>query len=732
MRASLLLALMLVGCDGGLKDPPKDTDTASEAAAQLVVAVESVDFGDVAYGQLQSASVSVSNPGTLELVVTTISVETPFRVSPGFLTLAPGATSTITLYVQPVEYGEFTSDLTLATEDAAIGTVAIPLRAHTLADVDGDGFDTTNAAGGTDCDDDNPDIYPGAPDEWYLGGDTNCDGANDYDRDGDGYDGETDDHELPEGQADCNDGDASYYPGADDPPYDNRDTNCDDSNDWDNDGDGYESLAYGRGSDCDDYDALVNREGVESFNGKDDDCNGLPDDEATAEVSAYVYENTGGNYDRTGYATAVGDLDGDGFAEVIVGSPYTDATTASGAGRGGVSVFRGGSSLIASGSDIDRADNYFDGVGSSDLLGNYVTVMGDHDGDGLNELAISATGTSSNTGTVYLLNGDDARGGGDTTNAIATFTGTASSYFGRGIGTEIDLNSDGLDEMVIMYASGSNNCVAVEYGSASPASSTNVSTMDAKWSTDGTEVAFYRNASVGGDLDGDGYEDLVLADGKADYGGTTDTGAMWVLWGQATQYIATSTNDIEGTATTLVRGGSSSDYDAWSVQLGDDWDGDGDNELWIYNAAEALYVVEGGTSRRAVFDPSTVAAVSYTWSVYSSDAEMIRRAGDWDGDGISEMFVFLEDESGSYGTSELFSSTNRSGTFDELDDNIGSLIGSSDVDTELSNGNVGYGMAPLGADIDGDGDSDMVTGDAEYEVSNGQAYVLLNEGITGE
>ena len=40
----------------------------------------------------------------------------------------------------------------------------------------------------TDCDDGNVDAYPGAPDAWYDGVDTNCDGANDFDQDGDGHD----------------------------------------------------------------------------------------------------------------------------------------------------------------------------------------------------------------------------------------------------------------------------------------------------------------------------------------------------------------------------------------------------------------------------------------------------------------------------------------------------------------------------------------------------------------
>ena len=119
MRASLLLALMLSACTGGPKPTPSDDgEETGLSGGQLQVSVASVDFGDVGYGDLKSASVNVSNPGDALLTIATITVAAPFQVSPAFLELQPGATSTITLYVQPVDYGTFTSDLTLETDSA--------------------------------------------------------------------------------------------------------------------------------------------------------------------------------------------------------------------------------------------------------------------------------------------------------------------------------------------------------------------------------------------------------------------------------------------------------------------------------------------------------------------------------------------------------------------------------------------------------------------------------------
>jgi hypothetical protein len=90
-------------------------------------------------------------------------------------------------------------------------------------DLDGDGYTTTDG----DCDDADPSINPGAI-EIVDKIDNDCDGAVDeggggfgdwkYDDDADGY------SEL---DGDCNDADASIYPGAKDRPGDKVDSDCD-------------------------------------------------------------------------------------------------------------------------------------------------------------------------------------------------------------------------------------------------------------------------------------------------------------------------------------------------------------------------------------------------------------------------------------------------------------------------------------------------------------------------
>jgi hypothetical protein len=143
-------------------------------------------------------------------------------------------------------------------------------------DADSDGYDS-DAYGGADCDDTEDAISPDAAETWYDGTDQDCDGANDYDRDGDGYELDRGRGVVSTGDEDCDDNDPAIYPGAAETWYDGVDQDCESNNDYDKDGDGYESADYG-GTDFDDTDSTSYPGATEIADGVDNDGDSYTDE----------------------------------------------------------------------------------------------------------------------------------------------------------------------------------------------------------------------------------------------------------------------------------------------------------------------------------------------------------------------------------------------------------------------------------------------------------------------
>jgi len=155
------------------------------------------------------------------------------------------------------------------------------------ADEDGDGV----SVGDGDCDDAEPEAYPGNPEVPYDGIDNDCVGGDLVDVDGDGHDVDVD----------CDDTDPDVFPSAVDEPYDGVNADCRDNHDFDQDGDGwlvagadadevadYEAT-WGAGSvpilgggDCNDLSRAVNPGVVDDpwYDGVDSDCDGADDFDA--------------------------------------------------------------------------------------------------------------------------------------------------------------------------------------------------------------------------------------------------------------------------------------------------------------------------------------------------------------------------------------------------------------------------------------------------------------------
>jgi hypothetical protein len=180
-----------------------------------------------------------------------------------------------------------------------------------LEDVDGDGY-RAEQVGGDDCDDEDADIHPGATEsceDKYAGIDRDCDATPQTDDcDGDGFDR----------WDDCDDEDDEIYPGAAEVWYDGVDQDCDGASDYDADGDGFERDDDG-GEDCEDEDSTSHPEADERFgDGLDNDCDGDVDE-------VVVCADGSGDFEAIGAA-----LEGGARTMDLCAGTYAEANTIEG------------------------------------------------------------------------------------------------------------------------------------------------------------------------------------------------------------------------------------------------------------------------------------------------------------------------------------------------------------------------------------------------------------------
>ena len=140
----------------------------------------------------------------------------------------------------------------------------------------------------------------------------------------------------------------------------------------------------------------------------------LLDADGTVKSSTKIASGTGGgpvlaNSDNFGSSvTGVGDLDGDGVADLAVGADGDDGNDTGGVNRGAVHVLLlNANGTVKSSTKIASGLNGGPVLANADNFGSSVTDVGDLDGDGVADLAVGAerddTG-GDGRGAVYILN----------------------------------------------------------------------------------------------------------------------------------------------------------------------------------------------------------------------------------------------------------------------------------------------------------------------------------------
>lgn len=146
---------------------------------------------------------------------------------------------------------------------------------------------------------------------------------------------------------------------------------------------------------------------------------------------------------KAGAALAHGDLNGDGYDDLVVGAPGGSA--ASSTWQGAVYVLYG--PTLPS---LDKATRTWTGERAKDRFGSRLAV-GDVDGDDDDEVLVGVPFFDGNTGRAYLFDdADGARRAISADQASAVLLGeTAGDFFGSGVAIVPDLDADGYDDAVI-------------------------------------------------------------------------------------------------------------------------------------------------------------------------------------------------------------------------------------------------------------------------------------------
>lgn len=279
------------------------------------------------------------------------------------------------------------------------------------------------------------------------------------------------------------------------------------------DGDGYDDLLIGSGNDLDNPDGaaflVLGSEAPVSMS--------LSSSDAT--FTAEAADQWAGS-DVAG----VGDVDGDGFDDMLVGAALNAEEV------GAAYLILGGADVASIG--LGSADVKFTGASTGSWFGAGVSGAGDVNADGHADLLISAwgyynpyAGQTRKTAGSYLFLGGSLPGAVSGADAYGSYPSSGFEADAAGVG---DVNADGFDDFLVGVAA--EEVAYLVLGGASPAAA--VADVDVRYANKVSDlVSFGDVVSGAGDVNGDGYADMLIeAPSSGDFGGR---GAVVLILGGA-------------------------------------------------------------------------------------------------------------------------------------------------------------------------------------------------------
>lgn len=411
--------------------------------------------------------------------------------------------------------------------------------------------------------------------------------------------------------------------------------------------------------------------------------------------------------------SAAGDVNRDGFSDILVGAPLYDQTQVD---EGAFCVYHGSAAGI-SGNPPPNGTRFRSQAGAQ--LGRSVSFAGDVNGDGYADVVVGSpfySGSLAQQGQALMY-----RGGPTGITASPAWThngGQAGAQAGASVAGLGDANGDGYADVVIgipLYANGQigEGLVRVFQGTAGLAGLS----LTANWSKEGAQTGAGAGSWVApaGDVNGDGLADLAFGAPAMD-NGELDEGVVMVHHGAA------------GLPSTTALWGVESDQDqamlGTCVTRAGDVNGDGFSDVLIGAPQFSNGQTREGRATlhlgAATGPSSTPAWTAESNSVGAHFGHSLASAGDVNGDGFSDIIVgapYFTNGQYEEGRAYLY---------------LGSATGPSTVadwtyESDQANARSGWSVASAG-DVNGDGYSDVVIGaymHSSATTADGRAYVFL-------
>ena len=405
--------------------------------------------------------------------------------------------------------------------------------------------------------------------------------------------------------------------------------------------------------------------------------------------------------DRFGTSVSgAGDVNGDGYDDVIVGAPQNDA---GGNGAGRSYIYFGGSSMNTT------VDVILTGAAAGDEFGTSVSSAGDVNGDGFTDVIVGAylnDGGGANAGRAYIYYGGSVM---NNTADILLTGETVSSWFGTSVANAGDVNGDGFGD-VIVGARGFNSFTGrayIYYGGISMNS-----VADVIFTGTASNDRFSTSLSNAGDINGDGYSDVIIGAPLADFFTLTDAGRIFIYYGGAS---------MDNISDITMSGFAAGDNFGYSVSAADiNFDGYSDfivgaylNDVGGTNAGR-VYVFNGGPSVDLI--PDVLLTGDAASDIFGVSVSI---AGDMNGDGYPEMIVGAsQNDTAGEDAGRVYLYINSLTGFD-MPDEIFSSITAGD--------NLGHSVSTAG-DVNGDGFSDIIVsapGNDAGGSNAGRAYIYF-------